>query len=207
MQTFRTPPVAPALLTLSVLAWLLALVPDRSETGGSRAQKPFVHPGILHSRAELEFVKAKVKAGQEPWKSAWEQLRAHSASQLSWTPKPIANVLRGAYNWPDVGGSNLQRDASAAYAHALQWFITDNPAHAQKAVEILNAYARTLKSVGEHDARLLVGMSGVHFLIAAELMRHTYAGWKPDDQKRFEDLVRGVLYPIIKDFYPTANGN
>ena len=25
MQTFRTPPVAPALLTLSVLAWLLAL--------------------------------------------------------------------------------------------------------------------------------------------------------------------------------------
>ena len=207
MRTCRTSFSAPAVLTLTVLAWLLAVAPARSQTSSLPAHKAMVHPGMLHSRAELEFVKARVKAGQEPWKSAWEQLRAHSTAQLSWTPKPIAHVLRGAYNRPDVGGSNLQRDASAAYAHALQWFITDNPAHAQKAVEILNAYARTLKSVGEHDARLLVGMSGVHFLIAAELMRHTYSGWKPDDQKRFEDLVRGVLYPIIKDFYPTANGN
>ena len=62
------------------------------------ADKPFTHPGILHSRAELDFVKAKVAVEQEPWKSAWEELRSHSISSLDWKPKPAANVVRGAYN-------------------------------------------------------------------------------------------------------------
>jgi len=42
------------------------------------ADKPFTHPGILHSRAELDYVKAKVAEGEEPWKSAWEELRSHA---------------------------------------------------------------------------------------------------------------------------------
>lgn len=171
------------------------------------AEVTFVHPGLLHSRDELEFVKARVAAGAQPWKSAWEQLRSHSISQLGWKPKATANVVRGAYNRPDVGGTHMLRDASAAYAHALQWYVTGEKAHAEKAVEILNAYSSTLESVGGHDARLLVGMAGVNFLNAAELVRHTATAWNGDDQKRFQQLLRGVLYPVIKDFYPSANGN
>ncbi len=175
--------------------------------GLSAAEKAFVHPGILHSRAELEFVKARVAEGKEPWKSAWEELRSHGISQLDWRPKPAADVVRGPYNNPDVGGTNLMRDAASAYSHALQWTITGKKAHADKAVEVLNAYASTLKSVGGHDARLLVGMVGINFVSAAELLRHTDAGWSNTDQAQFEDLLRSVFYPVIRDFYPTANGN
>ena len=41
----------------------------------SAADTPFTHPGILHTGTELEFVKAKVAKGEEPWKSAWEESR------------------------------------------------------------------------------------------------------------------------------------
>lgn len=142
----------------------------------AEADKPFVHPGILHSRAELDFVKAKVAAGHEPWKSAWDELRGHSISGLDWKPKPAADVVRGPYNNPDVGGTDLMRDASAAYTHAIQWHVTGNRLHADKAVAILNAYSTTLESVGGHDARLLVGMVGINFANAAEIVRHTPAG-------------------------------
>lgn len=173
----------------------------------SAADNPFTHPGILHSRAELDRVKAKVAEGEEPWKSAWEELRSHDISELDWKPKPVANVVRGPYNRPDVGGTNLMRDGAAAYSHAIQWYVTGKQPHADKAIEILNAYAGTLKSIGGHDARLLAGMAGITFTNAAEIIRHTDAGWSEPDQERLERLLREVFYDTIKDFYPTANGN
>ena len=173
----------------------------------SAAEKPFAHPGILHSRAELDFVKAKVAEGEEPWASAWEELRSHSISGLDWKPGPVANVVRGAYNRPDIGGTKLMRDGAAAYSHAIQWCITGEQPHAAKAIEILNAYATTLESIGGHDAKLLAGMSGITFANAAEILRHTQAGWSEPDQKQFERLLREVFYSVIQDFYPTANGN
>ena len=174
---------------------------------GSAVEKPFTHPGILHSRAELEFVKAKVAEGEEPWKSAWEELRSHDISELDWKPDPAANVVRGPYNRPDIGGTSLMRDGAAAYSHAIQWYVTGKPPHSDKAIEILNAYASTLKSIGGHDARLLAGMAGITFTNAAEIIRHTDAGWSEPDQERFERLLREVFYDVIEDFYSTANGN
>lgn len=173
----------------------------------SAADKPFTHPGILHSRTELDFVKAKVADGEEPWASAWEELRSHAISQLDWEPNPIADVVRGVRNHPDIGGTNLMRDGAAAYSHAIQWYVTERKAHADKAIEILNAYSRTLKSIGGHDARLLAGMAGITFTNAAEIIRHTDTGWRKGDQERFEQMLRDVFYQVIKDFYPTANGN
>ena len=85
--------------------------------------------------------------------------------------------------------------------------MTGKQAHATKTIEILNAWSDTLESVSDHDAKLLIGMAGMGFCNAAELIRHTDAGWLPEDQKRFERMLREILYPGIQDFYPTANGN
>jgi hypothetical protein len=169
--------------------------------------KPFAHPGMLHSKAELAFIKENLSSGEEPWKSAWEQLRSAEGASLAYTPDPTANVVRGVRNRPDIGSSKMSNDAAAAYAHALQWSLTGKQAHAAKAIEILNAWSGTLESVGGHDAKLLVGMDGISFCNAAELIRHTNDQWKPVDQKQFERMLREVFHPVIKDFYPTANGN
>jgi alpha-glucosidase len=168
---------------------------------------PLVHPGLLHSREEISLVKSKIAAGESPWAAAWKKLREHKLSSLDRKPNPRAAIVRGAYNNPNLGANALMEDGASAYAHALQWCLTGRQEHAQKAREILNAYATTVKSVGGHDARLLVGMAGIKYLNAAELLRHTWDGWPPTERKRFETFLRDVLYPVVEDFYPTANGN
>src|SRR6266511_3789007 len=35
----------------------------------------FAHPGVLLSRGQLDFIRGKVQAGAQPWKSAFDQLR------------------------------------------------------------------------------------------------------------------------------------
>ncbi|RME90322.1 MAG: hypothetical protein D6766_13470 [Verrucomicrobia bacterium] len=174
---------------------------------GTAFARPFRHPGILHTRAELEFVRSRLEAGAEPWLTAWKELRAHPVAQLDYRPRPRADVVRGPSNHPNIGGNDFLQDGSAAYTHALQWQLTGNREHARKAIEILDAWSATLKSIGGHDARLLTGMAGIHYVNAAELLRHLDGGWDPAAQARFEKMLREVLYPIIRDFYPTANGN
>ena len=167
----------------------------------------FTHPGILHSQEEIDFVRGQLAAKAEPWQSAWQGLKAHKWSSLDWRPEAHRDVLRGPSNNPSVGANELMDDSAAAYTHALCWSLTGETDHARKAIEILDAYADTLKTVGHHGARLLVGMAGIRLANAAELIKHSEAGWGSDAQGHFEALLRGVLYPVIKDFYPSANGN
>lgn len=190
------------LLALALTANLLVAAPLESNHA-----KPFAHPGLLHNQDELVFIKQKLTTGEEPWKSAWEKLRSADEASLNYTPEPCANVVRGVRNKPNIGSSEMSNDSVAAYTHALQWCLTGKQAHAKKAIEILNVWSATLQSVSGHDAKLLVGMDGVKFCNAVELLRHTSANWLSDDQKRFEQMLRQVFYPVIKDFYPTANGN
>ena len=167
----------------------------------------FIHPGISHNQAELAFVKSKIKSDEQPWQASWEVLRTSKEASLSWKPKPLAHVERGANNRPNIGGSNFMDDARSAYSHALLWVFTDSVAHAQKAAEILNAWSSTLESVSNHDAKLLVGMGGLQFCNAAELLKHTWKGWPAKDQQAFRAMLQKVLYPVIEDFFPAANGN
>ena len=189
-------------ITLFVSQFLSALIGSEVDEN-----KPFVHPGLLHSQAEIEFVKEKLSAGEEPWASAWNELRSSDSASLDYSPNPIPNVVRGTRNNPNVGSSNMSNDAAAAYTHALQWCLTGEPAYANKSIEILNAWSSTLQSVGGHDQKLLIGMAGVSFCNAAELIRHTSHRWMSDDQNRFERMLREVFYPGIEGFYQTANGN
>ena len=105
-------------LLLFLVVLCTAALARADEPPESAAQeKPFVHPGLLHSRAELEYIREKIKSGQEPWKSAWERLQSSKrsrrrsrrrrsrerttsmigASSLDYKPSPLANVVRGAY--------------------------------------------------------------------------------------------------------------
>ena len=172
-----------------------------------RDDHAFVHPGILHHRAELDFIRERVAAGDPPWAAAWDELREHRVSQQDWQPRPRAEVVRGAFNNPNLGANQLLDDGQAAYSQALQWVVTQDPAHAEKCREILDAWSAELKSVGGHDARLLVGMAGINYVGAAELLRHTCDDWHPQQQQQFERMLVDVFYETIKDFYPTANGN
>ncbi|MEN8774372.1 MAG: sulfatase-like hydrolase/transferase [Akkermansiaceae bacterium] len=169
--------------------------------------KEFLHPGISHSQENIDFIKAKIATGEEPWATAWKGVQSSRYSDLDWKPQPHAKVERGPYNNPNIGSSEFSQDAQASYTHAINWVLSGKEAHAKKAAQILNAWSGKLESISNHDARLLVGMEGYEYCNAAELLKHTWDGWPEDEQKRFAKMLRGIFYPTIKDLYPTANGN
>lgn len=167
----------------------------------------FTHPGIAHSKESIKFVTTKIAAKEKLWLTAWKSLKNSRYSSTDWKPTPFKHVERGPYNNPNVGSSEFSSDARAAYYHALCWALSGEEAHAKKAAQIVNAWSGTLESIGNHDARLLIGMSGYHFCIAAELLKHTWDKWSEEDQSQFKAMIKNVWYPVIKDFYPSANGN
>lgn len=167
----------------------------------------FVHPGMLHMTLDLEFMKAKILAGEEPWKEAWDQLKASEISSLHYKPTPFKVVDNGPYNQPDNGGKEFVRDGAAAYTMALQWYVEGDKAYAEKAIEIFNAWANTLESVVNHNRQLKVGTAGIKYLNAAEIIKYTYKGWSDKDRKAFEDMVINIWYPVITDWTPRYNGN
>ncbi len=171
------------------------------------ARHSIVHPGILQTRADLEFMKAKVKAGEEPWKSAWDRLQAEPNSSLDFKPKPFAHIIRGAYGAGRKGGAELSASANAAENHVLQWYVTGNEAYARKAIEIFDAWSGTLVDFYENDAMLLAGWTGGEFANAAEILRATYPGWRARSLAQFKRMLLTVYVPLLRMFYPEANGN
>jgi parallel beta-helix repeat protein len=167
--------------------------------------KPFIHPGLLQTRSDLELMKQKVNAGEQPWKDAFDRL-SKSAS-LDFQPKPFTHIIRGPYGRPSIGGSELSSSAAAAYNHALMWYITGNKAHAQKAIEIINAWSRVLWDFDDNDAKVLAGWTGNIFCNAAEILRYTDSGWEKKDIEQFKRMLLTAYYPMIKNFFPEANGN
>lgn len=167
----------------------------------------FVHPGMLHSQADLDFLRKVVGEGREPWASAWDDLRKAERAQLSYKPHPRGHVARGPYNKPDIGAGDFLKDGVAAYTTALQWVALQDRAYAEKAVEILNGWSYALDSVTMGDSKLLIGMAGIYYLNAAEIICHTSRVWKRKDRKAFERMVMDVWYPVICGFQPTYNGN
>ena len=173
----------------------------------TRPALPFVHTGMIQSRSDLEFMRQKVLAGEQPWKDAWERLCRMPYSSLDFHPRPFAHVIRGPYGRPSIGSNELMAGASAAYSHALQWYVTGDKGHAAKAIEILNAWSPILVDFAQNDAKLLAGWTGHQFLNAAEILRYSDSGWEQKDIEQFRKMILDVYYPLIKDFFPEANGN
>jgi hypothetical protein len=171
------------------------------------AGEAFIHPGMLQNCQDLAFMKQKVAAGEEPWKTAWSNLCSQKYSSLNFQPQPVAHVVRGSYGRPSIGDRELSASANAAYSQALQWVVTGDKAHAQKAIEILNAWSYTLWDFQDNDAKLLAAWTGHTFCNAAEILRSTGAGWQEKDVTQFKRMLLTVYHPLLKNYFPEANGN
>ncbi len=167
--------------------------------------QPFVHPGINQQLKDLAYMKKLVQSGAQPWKDAFDKLKV--ATDTAFTIKPHVHVLRGPYGKPNIGGDDLSRSTNMAYNYALLWYITNDKSYADKAIEILNAWSRVLHDLDYNDAKLLAAWTGHVFCNAAEILRYTYAGWKQKDIDAFSNMLMTVYYPLMRYYYPQANGN
>ena len=105
----------------------------------------FTHPGVLVGRAQLDLVRSKVDAGEQPWKSAYDQMRTSQYASLSRDPKPRSTVECGLRSNPDNGCTEERTDGLAAYADALMWYIARDDRYARKAIQIMDAWSAVLK--------------------------------------------------------------
>jgi hypothetical protein len=206
----------------------------REPASDERSVSGFVHPGVGVDGAQLEFVKAKVAAGQQPWKGALDQLvssgtsvkvedrpQGYRYSSLSYVPAPVPVIQAPSasnqrwidenpeYGYAAIGDVQHLDDARAAYAHALLWYFTGNQAHADKAIEIMNAWSATLVEIKfdqprrpdnnvqvYNNGKLQAGWGGSLFVRAAEIVRHSGAGWSASDVARFERMLTDVYLPL-----------
>lgn len=173
----------------------------------------FSHPGILMSKTQLDFVKSKITAKQEPWYSAFNSAKGSSYASKTYTAKPVASVqcvtADNAGDARNIGCSQHLDDFRAAYLDSLLWYFTGDETYAKKSVEIMNAWSSTLHEI-KFDSTyangyLQAGWSSQVNTRAAEIMRYTYSGWSGADIARFESMLKTVYYPVIKNGWSSGS--
>lgn len=170
------------------------------------AGEAFVHPGLLHTRTDLNRMKAAVAGKAAPIYDGFQVLAKSPHARADYRrrgPFPQWGRVTGA---ADHSGE-AQSDAKAAYQNALMWAITGDRAHANKSIEIINAWMGTLKRVTGIDGVLASGLQGFKFVNAAEILRYTDSGWAEDDAKQCEQWFMDAWHPIIEHYAYFANGN
>jgi hypothetical protein len=180
---------------------LVACSPINASTGtlaASASAEPFVHPGGLHTQADLDRMKAKVAAGESPWIDDWNRLLADRQAQSNYVPAPRANM--------GVSRQRADADAHAAYLNALRWYISGDTNCAECAVRICNAWSASVNQVPTgQDMPGLIGIPVFDFALAGELLR-IYPDWKPTEFNRFTHMMVQYFYPVCHGFLENHNG-
>lgn len=143
-----------------------------------------VHPGISHTRADLDRMKYMVEAGADPWKATFDAMRENPRASFDYSvngdPANTVITTHGAFI----------DDGFAAYLNALMWYVTGDERHAEKCVEIFNAWSNITRI--EDQFALNNGRGPWKMLEGAEIIKHTYPGWSAEDQQRFAAML---VYP------------
>jgi Alginate lyase len=185
----------------ALLLPLLFILPASSQT--------FQHPGVLLDRTQLDFLKAQVAAKAQPFyqEFLWAKASSYGALDYRLQGPPKDNIIDcGSHSNPNHGCREEDSDGTAAYLQSVLWYITGDHRYAQNAINILNAYGHNLKGYTNSNAPLQAAWGSSKWPRAAEIIRYTDAGWKPDDIQAFSHMLTTVPLPLIKDG-SGANGN
>ena len=180
-------------LAFAGLMLLLVVTPCHADQA-----RDFVHPGGLHTQADLDRMKAKVAAGAHPWIDGWNRLIADPKAQNTYKASPQANM--------GVSRQRAQNDATSAYLNAIRWYVSGDTSFADCAVRNLNSWSATVNQLPHGvDQPGLGGIPIGNFALAAEVLR-TYPGWSADDQAGFKHMLLTYFYPVCDDFLKHHDG-
>jgi len=159
----------------------------------------FVHPGIPLTTSDLEALKANLN--REPWKSGYEALERDGHSQLTYKMQgPFESVSRN----PHVRRNQWMNDMQAVFNLSRMWYFTGDGRYAQKAHDILIAWAITQKTFSGMESNLDLGDYAYRFGGGADILRGTWPGWTAADTAKVKALFNNVYWPATGagDFTP-----
>ncbi len=186
-------------MLLSLTAVCASAEDMKRELPGTEEESGFVHPGILQSGSELDRIAKAIQNGEEPYKSAFEELKKSQFAQAGAGNRAVETVIRGGQ------GDNCSRcyqDIQRAFQCAIVWRLSGDTACGDTARDILNAWSSTLKSVsGNADRYLGAGLYGYQMANAAEIMRD-YPGF---EKERMQDMLLNVFYKPMNERFLFSN--
>jgi len=171
--------------------------------------KSIQHPGVLVSGQQLNFVKREVKAKKDPIYGEYQKAVAsqYAALDCKLQGPPMTGVVDcGPYSRPDHGCHAEDADATAAYLQAILWWISGEHRYADNAIRIMNTYSHALTAYTGSNAPLQAAWSAEMWPRAAEIIRYSRAGWKPEDVQAFSTMLTRINLPLIRDG-SEKNGN
>ncbi len=158
----------------------------------------FRHPGIFLTQARLDAFKAATNATADSViKIGYGAVTDDPRSEYTYAHQALSNVqVVGSAIGPQE--ARYKNDAQAAYLNALRWVKTGDVRHRDKAIAILNDWARTFRtySVATGTNADQVWLEAAWMLpvwvSAAEIIRHYdngEAGWSAADIATFSGFV------------------
>lgn len=145
----------------------------------------FEHPGIGFTTDDLDAIKLNLNI--EPWKTGYEELLASAQSDLNYVMLgPFAGVGRSENN------GAYTSDMKAVHNMARLWYFTGNEAYAQKAHDILIAWATTQTEWLIGETYLTMGYEAFRIFEGADLLRGAWSGWTQNDTDILKTYFRNV---------------
>jgi autotransporter-associated beta strand protein len=172
-------------LALALVAVILA--------GGEFKARAFVHPGIPLTTADLDEVKSNLV--NYPWSEGYAALLADGKSSTNY-------IMAGPYDHVNraLGGNydniNAWRaDMTAIFNLSRMWYFTKDNNYAQKAHDILIAWATTMTNFGGNEAALDLGDYSSAYGNGADILRGTWPGWTTADTLTVSNFFKNVYLP------------
>jgi len=173
------------------------------------APTAFKHPGVLISKAQLDFLKSQVAEEKDPIYTAYKKAVAspYGLKTYKMHGVPDGGIIDcGYYSKPDIGCTTSCEDGATAYLQSILWYISGDQVYANNSIEIMNNYSKNLKGYNNSNTPLQVGWNGQKWHATAEILRYSDSGWTDADTTAYTDMAMNVMLPHI---YPGsgANGN
>ena len=181
-----------------------------------------VHPGVMLSQAQLDYMKIMVQAHADPFYTAFLKAQNSTWGSLTYVPlgPPASGIIQcGSTSMPDLGCSASDSDGTAAYVQALLWYITGNQTYANNAINILNTYANNFKGYAGYtpgdtcpsgtdcsNGPLQAAWDSQKWPRAAEIIRYSNAGWSAAQAAAFGTMLNTYMRPLLING-STSNGN
>ena len=199
----------------------LIMKPAKNDLGAwlEFSQGSYTHPGLLHSAADIDAVKAKLTANDALATAAYSRLEAQSGGSAAGA---VEYLKRMDKKWESTYSdySNFTRavtDAKLAYELALRYQLKGSTAAATAAVAILNDWAKNCKGILRIDDgtyannvpdpnEYLITIQAYQFANAAELLR-SYSGWQADDFTAFKTWMRNTFGELAYRFLQNHHNN
>ena len=169
-----------------------------ASTPAVRSKAGFYHPGVLVNRAQLDFIKGKVAAGAEPWKSAFEAAKASNLGALDYTPTPVDTVDAARVPIRISAARMNSATAKPPTRRRCSGISPGNKTYAENAIKIMNAWSSTL--TGGHklaNGPVQAAWCAEVWPRAAEIIRYTDAGWSAADIAKFKNMLTTQYVPSL----------